>query len=181
MYACTDEEQLVVHSILTNTILMTTRIIFPIAVFRLRLTILYVLLGLILSGGLTGCEKEDIKPHSEVTVKPHSEVTAQWVLDRLYFGRFMPSGEEVSVDAWSGFLAEVITPCFPEGFTWWDANGQWQEEDGIVVWESTFILEIVHLKSKADDDKLKAIIEVYKKRFQQGSVLHVTHPANAEF
>jgi hypothetical protein len=152
---------------------MKTTTNFPIAIFRIRFAMLYTLLGLILSGGLTGCEKENIKPLPEVR--------EQWVLDRLYFGRSMPGGEEVSVEAWDLFVAEVITPRFPDGLTLIDAQGQWQEEDGVIIRESTFILEIVHPESKADDDKLNAIIEEYKKRFGQSSVLRVTHPADVEF
>ncbi|WP_158267532.1 DUF3574 domain-containing protein [Adhaeribacter arboris] len=152
---------------------MKTRTMFSLAVLRLRLVWLYTLLGLLLSGGLMSCEKEE--------VKPQPEKTEQWVLDRLYFGRSMPNGKEVSEKDWSLFVDQVITPRFPDGLTLLDAEGQWQEEDGAIIRESTFILEIVHPESKADDEKLDTIIAEYKKRFQQESVLRVTHPAEVEF
>ncbi|RDC66236.1 DUF3574 domain-containing protein [Adhaeribacter pallidiroseus] len=152
---------------------MKTSNMLPLAIFRLRLTFLYTLLGLMLSAGLMSCEKED--------VKPQPEKTDQWVLDRLYFGRSMPNGKEVSGKDWNLFVDEVITPRFPDGLTQWEAAGQWQEEDGVITRESTFILEIVHPEGKTDDAKLNAIIQEYKKRFQQESVLRITHPAAVEF
>lgn len=152
---------------------MKTNTILPRAVLRIRLTLLYVLFGLLLSGGLTSCEKEE--------VKPLPEKTEQWVLDRLYFGRSMPDGAEVSEKDWSLFVDQVVTPRFPDGLTLLDAAGQWQEEDGDIIRESTFILEVVHPESKTDEDKLIAMIAEYKKRFQQESVLRVTHPVEVEF
>lgn len=152
---------------------MTTNFILPGATYRIWLSVLYSVFGLLLTGSLASCEKED--------VKPQPEVTEQWVLDRLYFGRSMPNGEEVTVEAWDIFVNDIITPRFPDGLTLLDAQGQWQEEDGVIIRESTFILEVVHPESTADDDKLKAIIEEYKKRFEQESVLRVTHPAEVEF
>ncbi|QHT68779.1 DUF3574 domain-containing protein [Rhodocytophaga rosea] len=152
---------------------MTTNSVLPSAAYRIWLSVLYSFVGLFLTGSLASCEKDD--------VKPLPEVTEQWMLERLYFGRSMPNGEEVSEEAWDSFVAEVITPRFPDGLTLLDAQGQWQEEDGVIVRESTFILEVVHPESTSDDDKLKVIIEEYKKRFQQSSVLRVTQPAEVEF
>ncbi len=151
----------------------TPKTVFSVARYRSRLAVLYTLLGLIGFGGLTACDQED--------VKPHTEATEQWVVDRLYFGRSMPEGGTVTEAAWDDFLAEAVTPRFPDGLTVWDAEGQWQEEDGSITQEGTFVLEILHPKSKADDKKLEAIIEDYKQRFEQQSVLRVTHPANVGF
>jgi hypothetical protein len=151
----------------------TTKTIFPVAAHYARRTVLYVLLGLAGFGGLSACEQDD--------VKPRTEATEQWVLDRLYFGRSMPEGGQVTQTDWDAFLAAVVTPRFPDGLTVWQAEGQWQEEAGQVIREGTFILEVVHPKGKADDDKLEAIIAAYKERFRQESVLRVTHPVNVQF
>ncbi len=150
-----------------------TKTIMPIAAAYARRTVLYVLLGLVGFGGLSACEQDD--------VKPRTEATEQWVLDRLYFGRSMPEGGQVTQTDWDAFLAAVVTPRFPDGLTVWQAEGQWQEEAGQVIREGTFILEVVHPKGKADDDKLEAIIAAYKERFRQESVLRVTHPVNVQF
>ncbi len=151
----------------------TTRTLLPIAACYARRTVLYVLLGLLGFGGLSACEQDE--------VKPRAEATEQWVLDRLYFGRSISEGGTVTEPAWDAFLAEVVTPRFPDGLTVWQAEGQWQEEAGQIIREGTFILEVVHPKGKVDDDKLEAIIDAYKQRFQQQSVLRVTHPVNVQF
>lgn len=70
---------------------------------------------------------------------------------------------------------------FPDGFTQWEASGQWQEESGVIIREPSFIVEVAHPRGKEADEKLKAIIEVYKKRFQQQSVLRITHPVTVHF
>jgi hypothetical protein len=150
-----------------------TKTLFPLAARYARRTVLYGLLGLAGFGGLSACEQNE--------VKPRTEATEQWVLDRLYFGRSMPEGGEVTEAAWDAFLAEIVTPQFPDGLTVWQAEGQWQEEAGQVIREGTFILEIVHPRGKAADDKLAALIEVYKARFRQESVLRVTHPVAVQF
>ena len=93
--------------------------------------------------------------------------------DRLYFGRVHESGV-VSEHQWAQFLAEVVTPRFPEGLTVWGADGQWQ--DGarrVIVREPTFVLELVHTQDGNRDADLKAIVAAYKQRFSQHSVLWV--------
>lgn len=93
--------------------------------------------------------------------------------DRLYFGRVHASGV-VSEREWADFLAEVVTPRFPEGLTVWGADGQWQ--DGarrVIVREPTFVLELVHTSNGNRDADLKAVIAAYKQRFSQHSVLWV--------
>lgn len=50
------------------------------------------------------------------------------VADRLFLGRQIPGGGMVSDADWTAFLAEVVTPRFPEGLTVWRAEGQWLDE-----------------------------------------------------
>src|SRR5687768_12410641 len=60
------------------------------------------------------------------------------VTDRLYFGRGVRDGETVSDSAWAAFLREVVTPRFPDGLTVYRAEGQWREDDGLILREQTF-------------------------------------------
>ena len=93
--------------------------------------------------------------------------------DRLYFGRAHASGM-VSEEQWAAFLAEVVTPRFPDGLTVWAADGQWR--DGarhVIVREPTFVLEVVHLGRAPRDADLRAVVDAYKQRFAQHSVLWV--------
>ena len=95
------------------------------------------------------------------------------VSDRLYFGRVHAAGV-VSQAEWEQFLADVVTPRFPEGLTVWAADGQWR--DGarrVTIREPTFVLELVHVHGASRDSDLKAVVAAYKQRFAQQSVLWV--------
>ena len=48
---------------------------------------------------------------------------------RLYFGQSM-NGRPIATAAWRDFVARVVTPRFPDGFTIYDARGQWRAADG---------------------------------------------------
>src|SRR5262249_34608375 len=59
------------------------------------------------------------------------------VMDTLYFGTSMPEGT-VTSEEWQKFLAEVITPLFPEGLTAWAAAGQWKDPNGLLQKEDSY-------------------------------------------
>ncbi len=128
---------------------------------------------LLLSIGSVSCQEDE--------ANPEEEAHAVWVLDRLYFGRAMPNGEEVSEQAWDQFVDEIITPRFPDGMTLWHAEGQWRDASGVIIEEATFVLEVAHEKSEADEQKLDEIIETYKEHFQQESVLRITEQIEVTF
>ena len=72
---------------------------------------------------------QDVLPrlHQQATTGPPSALSGcgERVHDRLFFGLGTPDGI-VSDDAWVRFLAEIVTPRFPNGLTVVDANGQWR-------------------------------------------------------
>ena len=80
---------------------------------------------------------------------------------------------------WATFLAEVVTPRFPDGLTVLDAYGQYRD-DTLVRAERTRVLVLVHAGSVASDAALHAIIEEYKHRFAQRSVLRVDARVRAD-
>lgn len=104
-----------------------------------------------------------------------------WTLDRLYFGRSIPDGGQVSEQNWRLFLVDVVTPRFPDGLTVWRAEGQWQDSTGSIIRESTFLLELAHPNEKESGRKLKEVIGAYKQRFRQESVLRITDQVRVEF
>ena len=98
------------------------------------------------------------------------------VSERLYCGRNIPRGGEVSDDAWAQFLAEVVTPKFPNGLTVLRGDGQWREPSGAITRERSFILELNHADTAAAEQAVLAIITEYKRRFGQEAVLRIrTH------
>jgi hypothetical protein len=103
------------------------------------------------------------------------------VADRLYFGRNIPGGGTVTDSAWSVFLREVVTPRFPAGLTVFRAEGQWRGDDGTVVGEQSFVVEVIHPAGPAAEVDLLEIATAYKRRFNQEAVLRVTLPARPRF
>ena len=88
----------------------------------------------------------------------------------LYFGLAHPSGK-ITNRQWASFVREEVTPRFPQGFTVWQADGQWQGSDGRVNRERAKVLLVVHSNTVAARDSLIGLVESYKKKFQQQSVL----------
>jgi hypothetical protein len=86
----------------------------------------------------------------------------------LYFGLNRKTGN-VSETQWKRFLRDHVTPRFPQGLTVWEANGQWRRADGVIV------------QTPAVHAAIDAIIEDYKKTFEQESVLWETARVCATF
>ncbi|MEQ9145494.1 MAG: DUF3574 domain-containing protein [Parvibaculaceae bacterium] len=104
-----------------------------------------------------------------------SPLRAESVETTFYFGLDLPGGEVVSEEDWRGFLADVVTPRFPDGFTVVDAYGQWRDPsvaDAPVVREATKVLVIVHPATAETSAAVAEIKSLYKARFDQKSVFH---------
>lgn len=100
--------------------------------------------------------------------------TGGMVETRLFFGLSMPDGRRVSTADWATFLADVVTPRFPDGLTVLDAHGQYRFPDtGEIRREPTRVLLVVHPDDAASDGALDAIVADYRRRFAQRSVLRV--------
>jgi hypothetical protein len=102
------------------------------------------------------------------------------ITETLYFGRAKPGGF-VSDEDWSSFLRDVVTPRFPAGLTTWQASGQWRSEDGSLTHEDSFVVTLVHPPGGTADADVRAIVAVYKQRFQQEAVLRVRSPGCTSF
>lgn len=81
----------------------------------------------------------------------------------------------VTEDEWQNFLADVITPRFPDGFTVLTGYGQFRGSGGKIVRENSFVLIVLYpLKMrKSTSRKIEQIRRAYLKAFQQQSVLRV--------
>jgi hypothetical protein len=88
----------------------------------------------------------------------------------LYFGRTRPNGS-VSELEWQMFLRDEVTQRFPEGLTVWEAEGQWRTAAGSIDHEQSKVLLLVHSDTAAARQSVQAVIEAYRKKFDQQSVL----------
>jgi hypothetical protein len=90
-----------------------------------------------------------------------------------YFGRNVQGRAEVSDAEWEAFLAEFVTPAFPDGLTALDAAGQWRGPERVILRERSKLLVLV---LPAEDvptarTRLQPVEQAWKQRFQQQSVL----------
>jgi hypothetical protein len=99
------------------------------------------------------------------------------VVAELLFGR-----AHVSDANWARFIANEVTPRFPDGFTVMDASGQWRAPgSGKIAKERSKIVMIAMPPAADNDTRLQAIIEAYKVRFKQQSVGLIVRPACVSF
>jgi hypothetical protein len=97
------------------------------------------------------------------------------VVATLYFGRDIAGRAPVSDAEWAGFVADVISRQFPDGFTVQDGDGEWLDpRTHNVVQEHTKILTVALRRSARLDRKLQAVTDAYDKQFRQTSVGVIT-------
>lgn len=102
-----------------------------------------------------------------------SAALAEW----LYFGGNLPDGAVVTPAAWSDFVDREVSPRFPQGFTTWQAAGQWRGANGVIEHEASQVVALVHADTPADARAVADIAERYKQLFRQEAVLRVRAPA----
>ena len=97
-------------------------------------------------------------------------VSTPQVRTTLYFGLQRPKGG-VSELEWQLFLRDEVTKQFPDGLTVWEAQGQWRTVAGTVDHERSKVLLLVHADTAAARQGVQAVIEAYRRAFEQQSVL----------
>jgi len=95
--------------------------------------------------------------------------------ERLFCGLSIPGGGTVSQEELDAFVAEVVEPRFPQGFTMWRAQGRWRGGS-----EETMVLEILHPLDERLARLIGEIADEYRRRFKQEAVLRVMMPARME-
>ena len=104
------------------------------------------------------------------------EDTDRWIEYQLFMGRGGPDGEIVDDVEWNDFLAETVTPRFPDGLTVLDGQGQWRGSDGEIQRESSNVLIIlVPNDDEQAEDLIEELSDEYKRRFDQESVLKIVN------
>ncbi|MGU3468228.1 DUF3574 domain-containing protein [Methylobacterium sp. C33D] len=86
------------------------------------------------------------------------------------FGLSRPDGRRVPGAAFDRFLAERITPRFPDGLTVFSGRGQWRGPDGRRVHEAARIVLIVTEPTQEAVAALRAVQDEYRSRFAQRAV-----------
>lgn len=94
-----------------------------------------------------------------------------WTQIDLYFGRDIAGRGVVSERQFRNFLANAVTPRFPDGLTVLDATGQFRDARQGIVREPTKLLVLLVPNRKAAAPKIAALVDRYKSQFRQRSVL----------
>ena len=127
---------------------------------------------LIFAGGFVagGWSQTPVGAQSFAVSMDCGATSASQLRTTLYFGRTRPKGS-VSELEWQMFLRDEVTQRFPEGLTVWEAEGQWRTAAGSIDHEQSKILLLVHPDTAAARESVQAVIEAYRKKFEQQSVL----------
>lgn len=95
----------------------------------------------------------------------------------LFFG----SGQVSDAD-WKRFLETEVTPRFPDGLTVLEGSGQWRDPSrGGTTRERSKVVRIIFRDDPQAQERLNAIADAYKRRFNQRAVGIVVMPACASF
>jgi hypothetical protein len=105
-----------------------------------------------------------------------------WVREELYFGADIPTGGVVTDSLWEDFVNREVLSRFPDGFTTLPAMGRYKYKTGEIKKEPTRIV-IIYCSPHGLENagKVEEIIELYKKRFSQESVLRVRSRMETKF
>jgi len=93
----------------------------------------------------------------------------------LYFGGDAGNGRAVSEADWAAFMAEEVTPRFPNGLSVIDVAGQYREPSGRMVREKTKLIVVVVFDAPAHLGRVQAVTDAYTRRHDQNSVFRTEH------
>jgi hypothetical protein len=139
-------------------------------------TIRWLTLVALALGGLAACATSD----APMTCPLPGQTPM--IVAELFFGRAIPGRAPLTETEWRAFSDQVISPAFPDGFTSYDGEGQWRDpQTGAVTHEHTKILLVAVPPSPALPDRLRGVIDDYRRRFDQKSVGLITRTACGAF
>jgi hypothetical protein len=95
----------------------------------------------------------------------------------LFFGTAKPDGV-VTEEEFRAFIDEEVTPRFPDGLTLLKGDGQFRGSDDVIIKEQSFVLVLLYASDSYTESsrRIDRVRRLYKKRFQQESVLRVDDP-----
>ncbi|MCA3324531.1 MAG: DUF3574 domain-containing protein [Roseomonas sp.] len=109
--------------------------------------------------------------------------TSPATIAEAYFGRNVQGRAPVTDPEWARFMAEVVTPAFPDGLTVLDGTGQWRNAAGRISREDSKVLVLVlpGQDQAAAAARLAPMTAAWRARFAQDSVLTVFRAGCAAF
>lgn len=100
----------------------------------------------------------------------------------LYFGRDIAGRGPVTAAEWDDFAAREITPRFADGFTVFDARGQWMNPRTWVIGrEASWVVRVAVPVGVDVSGRVEAVSAAYRVRFRQVAVGVVSGEACGRF
>ena len=131
---------------------------------------------------LAGCAATPTPPAAPAPYACLLPSEQRMLVAELFFGRNLPGRAPLSEAEWAAFAAEIVTPNFPQGFTVFDGDGQWQNPATQAIGrERTKILLVAAPRTSDLATRLGAVVAGYKTRFRQQSVGIITRDSCAAF
>jgi hypothetical protein len=134
--------------------------------------------ALCLAFAMAGCRSMPIARAVTTACEPGDVAMTR---DVLYFGRHRSDGGVVRDAEWSAFVDDVLTPRFPDGLTIISATGQWRGGHGAIEREPSVVVTILHTGDATARGAIDQVIDEYKRRFAQESVLRERGTTCARF
>ena len=101
---------------------------------------------------------------------------------QLYFSQRVRGSGPVSLRSWQRFLAEVVTKSLPDGFTVYDAYGQWQDpRTHVISREQTKVVVVADDDNPAFRARVAQVERAYRRQFDQQSVGLITNSGCGAF
>jgi hypothetical protein len=101
---------------------------------------------------------------------------------QLFFGLSIKGRGPVTDAEWTSFARDVLTRYFPDGFTAYDADGQWLNSRAHqIVRERSKVVVIAAEPNPAFAKNIEAVSAAYRAQFHQQSVGVLTQTACAAF
>jgi hypothetical protein len=101
---------------------------------------------------------------------------------QLFFGQSIANRGPVTPREWNSFLLHTVTPRFADGFTVYNAYGQWLDtETHRVTRENSKVIVILTADTAPVRANITELSDIYRKQFHQQSVAIVTNPGCSAF
>jgi hypothetical protein len=101
---------------------------------------------------------------------------------QLFFGRSIPERSLLTDQEWADFVAQIVTPHLPDGFTAFDAEGQWMNPaTHRIASEKTKVIVVAVPDTDAAASAIAAVKDAYRTRFHQQSVGMTVHQTCGAF
>uniref|UniRef100_A0A7S1WXN7 Uncharacterized protein n=1 Tax=Alexandrium catenella TaxID=2925 RepID=A0A7S1WXN7_ALECA len=128
---------------------------------------------------------DDVAKVTLLQVQSRIHANVSWLRTEFYFGLSWTAANgttvDIPLDSFRQFLAETITPAFPDGLTWSVAHGQYMLKSGEEVLENSVSLIVYHHEDAATSAKVEEVASAYADSFRQESVMVVDDKLGVRF